>query len=203
MRLPDPFTHPGRAPGFQTAKLVDNNPLVRDQMPNGKVYEVHMAGQYWGVEVTYPDLYESEYRLIESFIQNYKRLGSFIDILLPQYQRFTVGGTPNNTTIPAGQSGSLITINNANMLSGTPREGDLFKLSTHPKVYRIVYMNLQGNRWDLGLYPDLHIITNGSEKPVFSGITIQTKILNADSFGQALDADGMYTGLSLNLREAI
>lgn len=203
MRLPDPFTHPGRAPGFQTGRLIDNDPVVRDQLPNGRVTEVKMAAQYFGVEITYPDLYESEYRLIESFILNSKRLGDYIDVMLPQYQRFTVGGTPNNTTIPAGLSGNVVTINNATMLSGAPNLGDLFKLSTHPKVYRIVSINMAGGRWDLGVYPDLFITTNGSEKPVFSGITIQTKMLNADSFGVEMNADGIYQGLALSLREAL
>lgn len=203
MRLPDPFTHPGRAPGFQTGRLIDNDPVVRDQLPNGRVTEVKMAAQYFGVEISYPDLYESEYRLIESFILNSKRLGDYIDVMLPQYQRFTVGGTPNNTTIPAGLSGSVVTINNATMLNGTPNLGDLFKLSTHPKVYRIVSINIAGGRWDLGVYPDLFITTNGTEKPVFSGITIQTKMLNADSFGVEMNADGIYQGLSLSLREAL
>ncbi|QFR57728.1 tape measure chaperone [Serratia phage Slocum] len=203
MRLPDPYTHPGAAPGFQTAKLVDNDPVVRDQLPNGKVKEVKMSAQYWSIDITYPELYEAEYRLFSAFIKNCKRKGEFIEVLLPNYESFRVRGDANLVSVQSGLKGSTVILTNTNVLSGAPRVGDIFKLSNHPKVYEIVEFVNAGNRWELGVYPDLFITTNGSEKPVFNGIQFQTKILNADAFGQELNADGVYQGLSLSLREAL
>ncbi|QGH45225.1 hypothetical protein [Bacteriophage Eos] len=204
MRLPDPFTHPQYSGlGFETAVLIDNDPMIRDELPNGSVLEVKSAAQFYGINITYPDLYPDEYAILSSFILEYKRTRGFIDVLLPHYEVYRVRGNPSTTTIASGQKGNSIQIGNTGGLTGTPNPGDLFQLSTHPKVYKITSFQNVSGVWTLGLYPDLMITTNGSEKPVFTGILFRTKLMNGDSFTEEFTADGVYPGQSLNLRESI
>lgn len=203
MRLPDPFTHPHlEGLGFEVATIVDNDPIIRDELPNGTVREVKVAAQYFGINITYPELYPNEYTTLDTFILESKRTRSYIDVLLPQYESFRVKGNPSATVIAPGLKGSVLEISNTGYLNGAPQVGDLFKLSTHPKVYKITSFKKESNKWTLGLYPDLRITTNGQEKPIFTGITFRTKGMNLDTFSASLDANGMYTGLSLNLRES-
>lgn len=203
MRLPDPFTHPGKVPGFQTAELVDNDPVIRDELPNGKVGEVKIAAQYFGINISYPDLYESEFAILDSFVKEYKRTGGYIDVVLPQYERFRLQGNVGALRAQSGQKGSMITVLNTASVVGVPQMHDLFKLSTNSKVYKITKVEVLSGKWNIYLYPDLAITTNGSEVPVFSGIVFRTKLMNGDAFVEHLDADGVYSGFALNLRESL
>lgn len=204
MRLPDPFTHPGIAQGFASLTLIDNDPMIRDEMPNGQVLETKTSAQYWGINIEYPDLFVNEFNFLSAFIGEYKRTGGYIDVLLPQYETFHIRGNTNGLTIPSGQAGSSIVINNILTagIIGLPKPGDLFKLSNHYKVYKITVVNVSGNQMALGLYPNLFITTNGTEKPIFSGILIQTKLMNGDSINENINNDGIYSGVTLSLREA-
>lgn len=202
-RLPDPFTNPEYALGFQKAVVIDNDPMTRDELPNGKVNEVKMQAQYWGLQISYPDLFEAEFSFLDAFILEYKRTGGYIDVLLPQYEKFRVRGATTAVTIPAGLSGSTIILDNIGALIGKPNPGDLFKLNAYPKVYKITSVVTTSSRWTLTVYPDLANTTNGSEKPVFNGILFRTKLMNGDSFQSDLTVDGVYTGVSLDLRESL
>lgn len=205
MRLPDPFTHPGYdGLGFDSATLTDNDPVLREELPNGRVSEVRNSAQYWGIEIQYPDMFPDEYAILSSALLNYKRERTTLEVVLPQYEAFRVSGSTVGVNIAAGQKGSSIILNNINTLVGEPALGDLFKLSNHSKVYKIVSLDKTGiNQWTLGVYPDLFITTTGLEKPVFNGIMFQTKLINGDSFRESITHDGVYTGVSLQLREHI
>ncbi|QPI13180.1 hypothetical protein [Salmonella phage vB_SalS_ABTNLsp4] len=204
MRLPDPYTNPELSGlGFESVNLIDNDPVIRDELPNGKVNEVKVSAQYWGINISYPELFPDEYSVLDAFILEYKRTGSYIDVILPQYEAFRVRGNTSLVNIPAGQKGSNITMDTKGLLTGVPKPGDLFKLSNHPKVYKITSFNKSGNTWSINLYPDLFITTTGAEKPVFNGILFRTKLMNGDAFGSTLNNNGTYSGISLNLRESL
>ncbi|WCX68668.1 distal tail protein [Salmonella phage GSW6] len=204
MRLPDPYTNPELSGlGFESVNLVDNDPMIRDELPNGTVREVKVSAQYWGINISYPELFPDEFAKLDSFILDYKRTGGYIDVLLPQYEAFRVRGDTSAVNIPAGQKGSTIMMDTKGTLRGLPEPGDLFKLSNHPKVYKITSINTAGNSWNLSVYPDLFITTTGSEKPVFNGILFRTKLMNGDSFGSTLNNNGTYSGISLSLRESL
>lgn len=204
MRLPDPYTNPELSGlGFESVNLIDNDPVIRDELPNGKVNEVKVSAQYWGINISYPELFPDEYSVLDAFILEYKRTGSYIDVILPQYEAFRVRGNTSLVNIPAGQKGSNITMDTKGLLTGTPKPGDLFKLSNHPKVYKVTSFNKSGNTWSINLYPDLFITTTGAEKPVFNGILFRTKLMNGDAFGSTLNNNGTYSGISLNLRESL
>ena len=204
MRLPDPYTNPELSGlGFESVNLIDNDPVIRDELPNGKVNEVKVSAQYWGINISYPELFPDEYSVLDAFILEYKRTGSYIDVILPQYEAFRVRGNTSLVSIPAGQKGSNITMDTKGLLTGTPKPGDLFKLSNHSKVYKITSFNKSGNTWSINLYPDLFITTTGAEKPVFNGILFRTKLMNGDAFGSTLNNNGTYSNISLNLRESL
>jgi hypothetical protein len=204
MRLPDPYTNPELSGlGFESVNLIDNDPVIRDELPNGKVNEVKVSAQYWGINISYPELFPDEYSVLDAFILEYKRTGDYIDVILPQYEAFRVRGNTNLVNIPAGQKGSNITMDTKGVLTGIPKPGDLFKLSNHPKVYKITSFNKSGNIWSINLYPDLFVTTTGAEKPVFNGILFRTKLMNGDAFGSTLNNNGTYSGISLNLRESL
>lgn len=202
MRLPDPFTNPDLCPGFEVANLIDNDPLIRDEMPDGSVLEVKTAAQYWGINIQMPDLLPEEFYFLDAFICEYKRTGSYIEVLLPQYENNHVISGSEFMTIPSNQKGSQLTINSISSLIGLPVAGDLFQLSTSAKVYKITKVVKNSNNIVLSLYPDLFVTTTGAEKPKFSGILFRTKLMNGDAFSQNITTDGVYTGINLNLREA-
>lgn len=202
-RLPDPFTHPAYALGFQKVVVIDNDPITRDEMPNGTVKEVKMQSQYWGLQISYADLFENEFSFLDAFILEYKRTGGYIEVLLPQYEKFRVRGNISGMKVGAGASGSTVELTNITGVIGTPAPGDLFKLSAYPKVYKITSVNITPTKWTINVYPDLANTTNGSELPVFNGILFRTKLMNGDSFQSDLSVDGVYTGVSLDLRESL
>ncbi|AJF40895.1 hypothetical protein [Vibrio phage JSF12] len=204
VRLPDPFTHPGMVPGFLSAPLTDYEPLIQDELPNGKVLEVKTSTQYWGLTITYPPLYPDEYKIISSAIMKAKNTDGVIQVALPQYLNMHVIGNESLTTIAAGQKGNTLVINNASGLSGNPHVGDLFKLSTHEKVYKIVdFERVSPSQLRLELYPNLLITTNGTEKPVFNNLLFNMKLVGRTSIQENLNVDGMYTDVSYTLREAV
>lgn len=202
-RLPDPFTHPGLIPGFTSAPLVDNEPLIQDALPNGRVLEVSTSTQFWSINISYPELYEEEFRILNSTINKAKSTDGVLLVALPQYLNLRVFGDLTQTTIAAGQKGSSITIGNTANISGRPYVGDLFQLSTHNKVYKITSVDIFGDTMVLGVYPKLAITTTGLEKPKFNDILFHMKLIDRTSFTENLNPDGMYTDVSIQLREAL
>ncbi|QKN84696.1 distal tail protein [Vibrio phage River4] len=203
IRLPDPFTHPDEAPGFLKAPLVDNEPILQDELPNGKVLQTRTSAQYWSADITYPDLYELEYKLVSSAINEAKRTGDNIELILPQYINHRVIGDLTSTSIPAGQKGSTVEITGASNIQGAPYLGDLFKLSTHPKVYKITKFKREGDKFIINIYPDLFIETDGTEKPVFNVVPLQVRLMDRSSIADNVNADGMYEGVSYSFRESL
>lgn len=204
IRLPDPFTNPNEAPGFVSAPLVDNEPILQDELPNGKVKQVRSAAQFWSTTISYADLYESEYRYVMSAILESKRTGNHIEAVLPQYAVYRVFGDLTKCTIAAGQKGNSLVIGNTTGLTGRPFVNDLFQLSTDTKVYKItkVDVDLAAHTMTLGIYPDLQTTTVGvNEHPNFNEVKFQMVLMNRSSIPENINADGLYTGVSLALRE--
>ncbi|QKN88559.1 distal tail protein [Vibrio phage vB_ValS_X1] len=204
MRLPDPFTN-ADAPGFTGARLVDNNPVIYDEMPNGSVLRVDGAAQFWSLELTYPELFYMEFAVLSAAVMEAIRVGDTIDVLLPQYENYRVTGNPNSTVITAGQKGNQIVIQNASALNGRPNIGDLFKITGHSKVYKITSytLNNASNSITLGLYPKLAKITDGTEKPIFNNILFEMVLVDDTIPTEDLDVNGMYQGFELTLRENV
>lgn len=204
MRLPDPFTD-SVAPGFSEAVLNEVDPLIKDPMPDGRVLKVSTATQYWTLTLAYPDLTEDEFAYLCGFLAETKRLKTNIEVLLPQYEKFSVTGDTALTAIAPGQNGNSVTITGASNLSGRPRLNSLFKLSGSSKVYRITNIDTDdADTWVLGVYPDLVITTDGSNKPIFNTILLEMTLAE-DTLPEENPSveDGLYRGVTLSLREDI
>ncbi len=202
-RLPDPFTHPGVAPGFLTAPLVDNEPIFQDILPNGKVLELSSSAQYWGCTITYPELLENEFRVIAQAIHKAKNSDGVLQVALPQFLNPRVFGDMTTANIAAGQSGTSVIITDTGSLTGIPYVGDLFKLSGHAKIYKITDVSVSGTTWTLGVYPSLSRDTLATDKPEFNEILFNMKLTNRNSLSENPNADGFYTGVNLQLRESV
>lgn len=204
IRLPDPFVYPGLVPGFLSAPLVDNEPILQDTLPNGTVLEVESSTQYWSIAITYPELYEQEFRIINSAILQAKAGDGRIDVALPQFLTYRVQGDMSTTTIAAGQTGSSLVIGNWTA-TGLPFVGDLFKLTNGRKVYKItsVEVDTVNKTLTLGVYPKLMAQTTGVEKPEFNNILFSMKLVNRASSTETLNVDGLYEDVVIALREAL
>lgn len=174
-------------------------------MPDGSVIRVENSAQYWGLSLSYPELFGDEYAYLASFIMETIRTGDTIDVLLPQYENFRVTGDMSSTVIPSGQKGSTIQILNAGGLEGRPNLNDLFKLEGHSKVYKITSydMDTGSGTMTLGLYPKLALETTGSEKPQFNSILLEMVLTTESLPDEDPDANGLYHGFGLELREHI
>lgn len=202
IRLPDPLTNAG-APGFTSARLIDNNPVYRDRLPGGKVVVLSSAAQYWGVILSYEELLSYEYNIINSAILRSKLYGEPIEVLLPHKENYNVSGNPTSTIISAGQKGSVLSIRNYT-LTGTPKEGDLLKLTNHcSKVYTIISSALVGSTLTLELYPNLFKTTTGNEKPIFNNILFQLVLENPDTWDSTFTPDSTYSSFQVELAETI
>lgn len=203
MRLPDPFTS-SVAPGFNSAVLGDVDPQIQDPMSDGSVLRVNTATQYWTISLSYPDLTRDEFDFLVGTLAESKRRREDVQVLLPQYEMFSVSGDPSLTTVASGQAGSLITIGNTGSLTGRPRLNSLFKLSGCSKIYKITSISDNGGSWELGLYPDLVEVTDGSEKPQFNGILFNVVLVEASLPDEDPSVeDLLYRGVTLEFRENI
>lgn len=202
IRLPDPLTTPG-APGFVSAKMMDNNPVYRDRLPGGKVITLESAAQYWGLVLPYEELLPEQYDIIASKIFLSKSTGNPILVLLPHKENFRVSGDTNSVLIPASQQGSSLVINNY-YLTGIPKSGDLFKLTNHcSKVYKILDASLNAGVLTLTLYPNLLKATTGIEKPIFNNILFQVALEDPSKWDSNFSPEGTYTSFQLELAETI
>lgn len=209
IRLPDPLSSPG-APGFTSVQMVDNNPMYRERLPGGKVLTLSSSAQYWGVTLSYEDLFSEEYNLLMSEILKSKQHGALIEVLLPHKENFNAIGNFDNVTIAPMQKGSELVLQNYNILGdtpeikGVPKVGDIFKLTNHcSKVYTITESSLQGTTLKLGVYPNLMRETTGAEKPIFSAVLYQLSLEDPSTFNATFLPEGVYGSFSLALAESI
>lgn len=202
MRLPDPFTS-SEAPGFNQARLTEIDPQIKDALPDGSVLRVSTAAQIWLLELSYPDLFKSEFDVLIGSIAEAKRLKENLEILLPQYEVYNVTGDATTATIVSGQQGSQLEISNTGSLSGVPKVNDLFQLSSHNKVYKITNVEVDSGtgNWTLSLYPDLLVTTTGTEKPKFNNILFSMTLEEDNLPEDNPSVDLMYRGVTLLLRE--
>ena len=207
-RLPDPYTNPAQAPGFSNVILTSNVPEMRHELNSGKVLSVQVASQFWDIKIQYPDLFPDEFQLIHSFILGTQAAKDNIEVVLPQYTNQISLANPNNMNVLAGYAGTTLDITNWKSVgaSSLPKAGSLIKLRKDKKVYKVTpvaYDDLAFNgKVTLKIFPMLATTTIASDKVEFSVVPVSTKLVNSNVV-EELNADGMYPGFSLNLRESL
>lgn len=205
IRLPDPFTHPNEAPGFLRAPLVDNDPVLQEIFPNGTIIEERTAAQYWSFVLEYPDLLDSEFRLIISAIRKSKDNNTVLTVVLPQYEHNRVSGNVSACTIDSLQAANQVWVRNVSGLTGKPQPGDLFQLDDHPKVYMITDIDdtAENDAWLISIYPNLFKETVGTEKPIFNEVLFHMSLLDPTGIVENYNADGLIEDVSFSLRESL
>lgn len=201
IRLPDPLTNPN-APGFVSVRVIDNDPNYRERLPGGSVLSLKGATQYWGIVLSYEDLFLEEYDILYSTILRAKQTGAKLEVLLPHQTNFNVKGDTSTSIIAPNQVGANLVISAFN--ATPPKVGDIFRLTNHPsKVYKITSSVKNGSVLTLGIFPNLFKATTGLEKPIFNTVLYEVVLENPTQFDSNFSAEGVYSSFELELAESI
>lgn len=202
IRLPDPYTHPGVAPGFEIASLKDIRPVLVENLPNGRQIKTSSTAQYWALTIKYPALYFEEYQLITTVLNTVESTGDTLGLILPHYELYTVKQDPSTMSIAANQVGNLLKITNYTD-SAKPFIGRFLKLTNSTKVYKIIGVdhNPIAKTLDLTLYPNLAKKTLSTTKPIFNNIIFECSIEEIPE--ENFSSEGIFEEVSIPLRENI
>lgn len=206
-RLPDPVTNPA-GPGFVTQQLVDNTPGMQHPLNNGGSVGIIFAGQYWEINIGYPQLTPSEMSALMPFL--YSLRGGFTNfyIQLPTYVNPQTGAwTTSTDALVAKNSITLVNPNTISIPSwslrgGDVSVGDMLKFSNMPKIYMVTETSLDlGDVKTITLNADVawdYLIPTASLE--MNDIKFKVRLKGAAP-SPSLTADGLYEAFSLSLRE--
>lgn len=208
-RLPDPSTTP-EGPGFVSQTLLNHTPGMVHPLNSGESVSVKFAGDYWKITLAYPQLTIAEGATIFPFLYSLQGAFTKFYIQLPTMANPATGawGTgadseifgAGNITAPLS---NRIAISNWSTVSGSNSlsTGDLIKLSSMKKIYSITLATLNADVMTLDLSSDItniaSVITAGLQP---NDIKFRVN-LTGNSPAASLNADGIYEGFSLALKE--
>jgi hypothetical protein len=209
-RLPDPNTSP-QGPGFVSQTLLNNTPGMVHPLNSGESVSVKFAGDYWTIELAYPQLTITEGATIFPFL--YSLQGGFTNfyVQLPTMANPASGywGTGVDSEVfaqglvTAGSNSNQIAISTWAVASGSGdlAAGDLIKISSLKKIFMIVATDLTNDVMTLTLNSEITDTTS----LVGSGIQPNDIKFRVRQKGAgpaaALTADGLYQGFTLSLKE--
>lgn len=207
-RLPDPTTVPA-GPGFVSQQIIDKSPGMVHNLNHGGSVSVKFAGNYWEINIAYPQLTVAEANTIFPFL--YSLQGAFTNfyVQLPTYVQPQTGAwsTGTDALIAKGE----ITVVQPNQISiplwstrgGDLSIGDMIKFTNLNKIYMIVGKSLNADTVTLTLNCDISdtvaIATAGLEP---NDLKFRVRV-RSEVPSPTLTADGLYEGFSLALRENI
>lgn len=200
IRLPDPYTDPGIAPGFQVASLTDNRPVFVDNLPSGRQLKTTSTAQQWGIVINYPELLFEEFQLVKTTLDRVESTGDTLGLILPHYELYTVKQDPSTMSIAAEQVGNTLVITNFTD-NKVPFVGRFLKLTNSTKVYKIIGVEREVNTLTLTIYPNLAKKTTLTTKPVFNNIIFECSIEEVPS--EVFSTDGIFEDFSVALKESI
>ena len=209
-RLPDPTTSP-QGPGFVSQTLLNNTPGMVHPLNSGESVSVKFAGDYWTIDLAYPQLTIAEGATIFPFL--YSLQGGFTNfyVQLPTMANPASGiwGTGVDSEIfaqglvTAGTNSNQINISTwaAASGSGNLAAGDLIMISTLKKIFMVVSADLASDVMTLTLNSEITDATSlvgAGIQP--NDIKFRVKQKGAGPAAN-LTADGLYEGFSLSLKE--
>ena len=207
--LPTPNTIPA-GPGFVSQTITDNSPGMVHNLNSGGSISVKFSGNYWTIAIAYPQLTIAEGNTIIPFL--YSLQGAFTNfyVQLPTYINPTAGiwsAVPLASEVSMGSNANQVDVSEwaANIAASgsTLAAGDMIKFTNSNKIYMIVATSLNA---------DIMTITLNTEVADTAAMAAATLEPNDIKFrvrieGQApkasLNADGLYEGFSMSLRENI
>lgn len=157
-RLPDPTTAPA-GPGFSDVTLSDNSTGLTHQLNNGVTVAVQYAGNFWTINISYPQLTTSEASVIMPFLNSC--IGGFQNfyVQLPMFVNPKTGAWDISTAakraegaITLGSSDRQVVISNWSSRGGNLSAGDMIKFTNSNKIYMIETASLVSNVMTLTLH---------------------------------------------------
>lgn len=205
-RLPDPNTTPA-GPGFVSQTLTNNTPGMMHPLNSGESVSVKFAGDYWTINVSYPQLTIAEGNNIFPFL--YSLQGTFTNfyIQLPTMANPQTGvwDTSSNISIAKGSITAVapnkIRVPSWSTRGGNLSAGDLIKFDNSNKIFLVSIVELASDIMLLTLssdIPDTTILATAGLEP--NDIRFKVRMTTKAPSAQ-LTADGLYQSFSLALRE--
>lgn len=204
-QLPDPNTTPA-GPGFVSVSLTDNSPGIMHSLNTGASVSVKYAGNYWTINISYPQLTIEEGTTLSSFL--YGLGGQFTNF----YVSLPIHDYPNSGPIGTGLDTYSIAAtkgNTANTITSTSSDcnnlapGDLFKLGSSPKIYMINGIVNDGGTYTITTNSDIITDSGGIIGAIYPN-DVKFKVrLTSNSPAFVINSDGLYEAISLTLRENI
>lgn len=209
LRLPDPNTTPA-GPGWNKQNLADVVPGMIHPLNGPTVISVQNGGQYWKIDISYPELTEAEAQELLSFLYSIQGPFTPFYIQLPNLINPATGAWSLSTNDEKGLgnitlgSAKKIVIANASALGGTFTPGDALKLSNTNKIYRIVKVETVSTTLEVTLNCDIQspstIDTFTELEP--NDVRFRVKLIgNPPTIG--LNTSGLIPSISLDMRESI
>ena len=208
LTLPDPFTSPA-GPGFSNVALTSVNRTMSHDLNGYRVVTQQTAGQYWQIDISYPDLTEDEFLALQSFLYSTKGMHVPFYVRLPHksYPRKGSMGNVSLANCQSGLYGNKLVFTNWNSValqtSSSLSPGDMIKTTGSEKVYMVTrtsYSNVGSGTMEIYIEPDLVVKTTTSTKLVTDDIKFLVKSLE-DTYSYTLNSDLYIQGFSLKLRE--
>lgn len=207
-RLPDPFTSPA-GPGFTGVSLTDNQPGTIHPLNTGGTIGVKFLGSYWTIGITFPELFEEESEVLYPFLSAVSGGFENFYVQLPQYVNPKSGpwNISNNTLIAVGAISigprpDTIIIPNWSSRGGNYQVGDMLKFNNSSKIYRVRAQSLVNNTKTIQLNCDILnpslVSTSG-----FEPNDLKFRVRMEGSSTPVLNSDGLYSTITINLRENI
>lgn len=208
-RLPDPTTVP-EGPGFLTQSIIDNSPGMVHNLNNGGSISVKFAGNYWTINIAYPQLTISEMDTLLPFLYSLQGAFSNFYVQLPIHDNPRAGAwatTPPAGDVSIGSSNNQVEIANwASAISNagsTLNTGDMLKFTNTNKIYMIVGMSLLADTMTLTLNSEVTDVAAMAAATIEPN-DIKFRVRQVGKMPSVLlNADGLYESFSLSLRENI
>lgn len=220
-QLPDPTTTvPGL--GFNSFILGSENKTMVSDLNSGNTVSVQIAGHRWKATVGFPEhRFDSKPGFVtRSFIRNLRGKLKTFEIAYPNKQTATGISLADTSaaSITANQKGGTLTIANWNTVlvtignsvldsslisSGYITAGDIFSLSSSPKVYEVISAsyNSTSGVLDLEIFPNLVETTSGVDTIQFNNVLYSMKLME-DSYSENLTVEGRYSAMTLSMKES-
>ncbi len=208
LTLPDPFTAPA-GPGFSSVSLVSVNRTMSHELNGYRIVTQQTAGQFWQIDIAYPDLTQEEFLPLQSFLYSVKGMHKPFYVRLPHKMRPRLGsmGNVSLATCQTGLYGNKIILTNWNAValqtSSSLSAGDMIKTTDSEKVYMITntsYVSTGSGTMEISIEPDLVAKTTSGTKIITDDIKFLVKSTE-DLYGYTLNSDLYIQGFGLKLRE--
>lgn len=215
-RLPDPTTTPV-GPGFVSQQLIDNTPGMVHPLNSGSTVSVkYPGGNYWTIDVAYPELAPSQALVMQAFLYSIQGgFDNFYVALADKYNPQTgawdvsLAGMGN---LALGVNSRTLVISNWDTMSSTGNDfsvGDLLKLTNSKKVYFIV-----GRTYTAGVFPTEGTLTLTLNCDILNSSILNTTQIqpnevrirvrvSSDIPPLMLNNNGLYNPFNLSMRENI